>query len=121
MNKEEFELSFDLNKEEIIYILLENLSLKDYTKATKFIADLEQENQILNDKLGQYIENKQEWIELLNKFKTQQKEFIKYLEKIITTMQNDQAFRFNHSTQYQISIAKNILTKYKQIIGDENE
>ena len=52
--------------EETMNILIENLSLKDYTKVTKDISKLEQENQQLKhnrDKANEFIEEKRKVFE----------------------------------------------------------
>ena len=71
-------------------------------------------------------EEKQEWINLLDMFKNQQKEFIKYLEDLIK--QNETVVEVSkyglpkNCSKLLIDFYKEILSKYKEIIGisDEN-
>lgn len=96
-----------MTKEEI-----EDLSLIDCAsseielvhKAVNYIDKLQQENDILDTKIGKYIEQSDEWKELLNTYISQQREFVKYLEENIDEI--------NFRT---------ILAKYKEIIGGGNE
>lgn len=56
-------------------------------------------------------EQLEEWKELLNKFKIQQKEFIKYLKNMIDD-END---------IFSVVRVKDVLQKYKEIIGVKDE
>lgn len=75
---------------------------------------------------------KEEWKELLNKFKDQQKEFIKYLEDEIKLYKNDiQNFSKNYNVYFSLindlkvgkARTEEILQKYKRITGvsDDNK
>lgn len=73
---------------------------------------LEKENQELKNQ-------KQEWIDLLNMFKNQQKEFIEYLQNNIESLEfcDNEFILSNHKKE--IKAYKEILSKYKEIIGDK--
>lgn len=75
-------------------------------------------------------EQLEEWKELLNKFKIQQKEFIEWLENEIKLHENDiQNFKKDYKVYFslindlRVSKAKieEILQKYKEIIGVSND
>lgn len=69
--------------------------------------------------IKQLKEEKQEWINLLDMFKNQQKEFIEYLENEIYNFELR-----GTSPEYNFeNVLKRILLKYKEIIGvsDENK
>ena len=53
------------------------------------------------------------------KLKEKQKEFIEWLNNIINNLEKEQTKRFNHSYQYKLNSFNNILSKYKEIIGDK--
>lgn len=74
----------------------------------KDIEELLEENQELKKQL-------EEWKELLNKFKIQQKAFIKYLE--------EKEKQFNGADPRLAGACSGILQKYKEIIGvsDDNK
>ena len=74
------------------------------------IDELKKENQELK-------KQKQEWIDLLNMFKNQQKGFIKWLESEIKACELTCDLIFNHNKE--MKIYKEILSKYKEIIGDK--
>ena len=92
-----------MNKEERLE--LENELLMTCSKAqaiNKYIDELE-ENMILTNQWYKSQQEKQEWVNLLDMFKNQQKEFIKFLED-------------NYKETQDIWYIK-ILQKYKEIIG----
>lgn len=66
----------------------------------------------LKKQLEEYKEEKREWIDLLDMFKNQQKEFIEYLENMLD----------NENDIFSVVRVKDILSKYKEILGvsDEN-
>ena len=81
--------------------------------------ELQQDNAELKKKLEEYKEEKQEWINLLDMFKNQQKEFIKYMNDIIKELESedvdDEELR-GYIIQ-RIDTFKEILSKYRSIIG----
>ena len=54
------------------------------------------------------------------KYEDKQKEFIEWLEDSINILETEQARRFNHTYQYKIDVFKQCLSKYKEIVGDDN-
>ena len=71
--------------------------------------------------IKQLKEEKQELINLLDMFKTQQKEFIEYMNKTIEELECDD-FGDEEMKDYliqRIDTFKEILSKYKEIIGDD--
>lgn len=71
--------------------------------------------------IKQLKEEKQEWINLLDMFKNQQKEFIEYMNKTIEELEcedvDDEEMK-GYLIQ-RIDTFKEILSKYKEIIGDD--
>lgn len=57
-------------------------------------------------------------MELISKFKTQQKEFIKYLEEPIKIITDGNPTNILEYTMGKFNTLKEILSKYKEIIGD---
>lgn len=116
----------ELQKERIKY--LENSISKKEERITEleqeripytneYVERLEQENEILDTKLGKYIEQKDEWVELMNKFKKQQNEFISWLESYIIELQNKDVFEYYKDGA--LAASKCISRKYKEIIKYE--
>ena len=62
---------------------------------------------------------KQEWIKLLNMFKNQQKEFIKYLEDYIEVLksQQDSVEGLDLAEEHMLMTLEEVLSKYKEIVG----
>lgn len=86
----------------------------------KLLMQAERENKELKSQ-------KQEWVDLLDKFKTQQKEFIEWLEKEIK--ETDKTIEMLCDTnscripyvQNKKWLLKEILKKYKETIGVKDE
>ena len=95
----------------IFDLLQENYELKSQLKGTTHCFD-EEEHEKLKKQLEELKEEKQEWINLLAMFKNQQKEFIKYLENEIKIYSNTYMGEM-------LKELKEILQKYKEIIGDD--
>lgn len=93
----------------IFDLLKENQELKSQLKGTTHCFD-EEEHEKLKKQLEELKEEKQEWINLLDMFKNQQKEFIKYLENEIKIYSNTYMGEM-------LKELKEILQKYKEIIG----
>lgn len=85
---------------------------EQYNDVVEEKEKLKIENEILDEKLGKYIDQKQEWIELLDMFKNQQKEFIEYITSYIKLL-NDKPDLVELS---QKDILEEILSKYKEIM-----
>ena len=68
-------------------------------------------------------EEKKEWIDLLNMFKNQQKEFIEYMNKTIEKLECDDVDdeEMKGYLIQRIGTFKEILSKYKSIIGEKDE
>lgn len=106
-----------------IMILEENQELNQ--KYLNAVADYEQEK----FNVEEYKQEKQEWINLLEMFKNQQKAFIEYLENEINKIKEQiRTYHIWHEVGVDINflILKKqffveILSKYKEIIGAENE
>lgn len=77
---------------------------------TLFMKELLEENQKLKKQL-------EEWKELLNKFKIQQKDFIKYLEDEIKL--EIQRENINCETTNKKIFLEEVLQKYKEVIGSD--
>ena len=79
------------------------------------------ENQELKKQLEEYKEENQEWINLLDMFKNQQKEFIEYMNKTIAELECDDADdeEMKGYLIQRIDTLKEILSKFKEIIGDD--
>lgn len=71
--------------------------------------------------IKQLKEEKQELINLLDMFKTQQKEFIEYMNKTIEELECDDVDdeEMKDYLIQRIDTFKEILSKYKEIIGDD--
>lgn len=70
--------------------------------------------------LEEYKQEKQEWINLLDMFKNQQKEFIEYMNETIEELECDDVGdeELKGYLLQRIDTFKEILSKYKKIIGD---
>ena len=62
---------------------------------------------------------KREWINLLDMFKNQQKEFIEYLEDYIEVLksQQDSGEGLDLAEEHMLMTLEEVLSKYKEIIG----
>ena len=96
-SQEDLDLILELEK-------AKNEELKSQLKGTTHCYD-EVEHKQLKEQLEELKKEKKEWVKLLNMFKDQQQEFIKYLED-------------NWKQTQDIWYIK-ILQKYKKIIGDD--
>ena len=107
----------------IEYCAYVNLAHK-YSKLKKWI-DSEIENRDSEDLLKLYVELQEENEKLLSRIrglKSQQKEFINYLEDYINSLKKEYGnyVNDNYSEEYgRYYTAKEILQKYKEIIGDD--
>ena len=83
------------------------------------VNSCQEEIRQLKKQLEELKEEKQEWVNLLDMFKTQQKEFINYMNDIIKELEsedvNDEDLK-GYIIQ-RIGAFKEILQKYKSIIG----
>lgn len=61
--------------------------------------------------IEELLNERSEWIELLGKFKNQQKELIKWLENMLE----------DETDIFSVVRVKDVLQKYKEIIGDDKE
>ena len=104
---------------------LYNTCLPYSTGYNKAIKESQQENQELKKQLKELKEEKQEWINLLDMFKNQQRKFIQYLEDLIK--QNETVVEVSkyglpkNCSKLLIDFYKEILSKYKEIIGGKDE
>ena len=98
----------------------ENKELKLQLKGTTHCFD-EEEHEKLKKQLEELKEEKQEWINLLAMFKNQQKEFIEYMNKTIEELECDDVDDEEMKAYLiqRIDTFKEILSKYKEIIGDD--
>lgn len=83
--------------------------INQFSKTHNESIDIQKENQELKKQL-------EEWKELLNKFKIQQKEFIKWLENYINLFDKKDIYE-----QGSCDTIEEILQKYREIIGDIND
>lgn len=115
----------DINNEEAIIIFNSLVGEKENCQTVKTLL---KENQELKEQLETYeIEGYEQNEELnkmsfdIRKYKVQQKEFIKYLEDEIYSCEAVSDLLFNSNKE--MKVYKEILQKYKEIIGvsDENK
>ena len=88
----------------------------------QYINGLEQsrfDKRMLEHENRELRKEKQEWIKLLNMFKNQQKEFIKYLEDYIEVLksQQDSVEGLDLAEEHMLMPLEEVLSKYKEIIG----
>lgn len=71
--------------------------------------------------IKQLKEEKQEWINLFDMFKNQQKEFIEYMNKTIEELEREDVDdeEMKGYLIQRIDTFKEILSKYREIIGDD--
>ena len=125
-----YEKTKDCGRVQFVELLMtkerENKELKLQLKGTTHCFD-EEEHEKLKKQLEELKEEKQEWINLLAMFKSQQKEFIKYLEDEIKRINpkilddGELNLRLDDIKYTQYLTYKEILQKYKSIIGENNE
>ena len=92
-----------LSKMNLISVV-QQLPSEDIETIKGYVEMIENEN----EELKKQLEEKEEWIKLLSMFKKQQKEFIKYLKDMLDD-END---------IFSVVRVKDVLQKYKEIIGD---
>lgn len=125
---DELELALEVSSKKAIYLIDDLI---------KHLFELQQENQELKeqvDYLRRSIERKEETIiDLQNerapytnkyvaKLENQQKEFISYLENCINELKKESMNKLQNTINLGIvDITKEILSKYKEIIGISNE
>lgn len=90
--------------------------------SNQYINGLEQsrfDKRMLEHENRELRKEKQEWIKLLNMFKNQQKEFIKYLEDYIEVLksQQDSVEGLDLAEEHMLMTLEEVLSKYKEIIG----
>ena len=100
---------------------------KYYQQGGSYVIPVEIFNELFEDyecfknDCKKYKEEKEEWINLLDMFKNQQKEFIEYMNKTIEELEcedvDDEEMK-GYLIQ-RIDTFKEILSKYKEIIGDD--
>ena len=85
------------------------------------MVNWKEETKELKKQLEELKQEKQEWINLLDMFKNQQKEFIEYMNKTIAELECDDADdeEMKGYLIQRIDTFKEILSKYKEIIGDD--
>lgn len=124
---DELELALEVSSKKAIYLIddlikhlfelqQENqelkLELSGYRQAIledKDMLGLKEESEALKKQLEELQEEKQEWINLLDMFKNQQKEFIEYLENMLD----------NENDIFSVVRVKDVLSNYEEIIGSE--
>lgn len=114
-----YEKTKDCGRVQFVELLMtkerENYELKLQLKGTTHCFD-EEEHEKLKKQLEELKEEKQEWINLLAMFKNQQKEFIKWLEDYLKLFDN-----MCIDEQGYYDMLEEILNKYKEIIGENDE
>lgn len=105
---------------EIDELQQENQELKYQLAGTTHCFD-EEEHEKLKKEVEELKEEKQEWINLLAMFKNQQKEFIEYMTNTIEELECDDVDdeEMKGYLIQRIDTFKEILHKYKEIIGDD--
>ena len=94
--------------------------LKDNPMYKNFCSILDTKNQVL-ERTAKKNQELKEQLSNSHQIKTQQKEFIEWLENSIKNLETEQARRFNHTYQYKIDVFKDCLFKYKEIVGGNND
>ena len=124
--EEEVKINVQLiTKEELRYIdhhyhslvnkyLLEYKNRRDHLFTNRLMYNLERENKRLK-KQNKFLMKRENKLQVLE---MKQKEFIKYLEDEIKACKAVSDLLFNSNKE--IKVYKEILTKYKQIIGADN-
>ncbi len=104
-------------------------NLEDNRNKLKKWIDIEIENRDSEDLLKLYVELQEDNETLLSRirgYKSQQKEFIKYLEKKINISRNTEPFFVENIfssydlTELELNMLQEILQKYKEIVGCDN-
>ena len=114
-------------------------SITNPKKQLEFYKDLSEQLQQKNQELKKQLENcycnrtdcagrikdSKKYDSLVQKYDTQQKEFIKYLEKTIKAFKEPKLTLNCHYTDLEVmqlkaDLLKEILSKYKEIIGQNN-
>ena len=122
----------DARKDGVVAIKLWRLEkqVKDLQKENQ---ELKQEFEVAKEVAEEHFKKeidlknqKQEWIDLRDKFKTQQKEFIEWLEAYIEDRDKVRKLHEVHSLSEerlssQYFILQQVLSKYKEIIGGSND
>lgn len=108
-----------MNKEEILNTFLlanipEIITQEEFDDVKKAIKDLQQENQESKKKYENAVADYETTMAEKNKLETQQKAFIKYLEKKLN-------FYKINTQGYSMNLVEEILQKYKSIIGVSDE
>lgn len=80
---------------------------KQYKDLVEEKEELKAENEIFDTKLCEYIDQEQQWINLVNMLKNQQKEFIEYLEEMLDS---------EIGVFAEVKVC-DVLSKYKEITG----
>lgn len=111
----------------------ENKHLKDLQNdMDKQYAELEEENYTANktinelsDQIAKLVEDKKQLSSKILHLETQQKEFIKYLEDGIKEAKDDRKSEWDYEIKFEINgyidAYEEILSKYKEIVGDISE
>lgn len=126
-----------MNKEiEDALCMLLHCSLKDTEFETQFeqykivrnyITNLQQENEDLKKQLEEVTEDYKRMldnfnvkVDILQRVETQQQEFIKYLNDELKNLEHSRYVSFNRFGEYKLEFYKEILQKYREIIGSDN-
>ena len=92
------------------------INLKEIVNFKWVLISLLEENEKLEKQF-------KKWKKLLNKFKIQQKEFIKYLEDVIKELQKIKETELDYDILKdvipQLLVCEDVLQKYKEIIGSD--
>lgn len=134
MNREEIEqqlkLSKKQNKEQRYDYLCSQFNCINYAiKLEKYTNKLQRENRELKKQLencycnrtdcSSRIKDSKKYDSLMQKVENQQKEFIEYLEVPIKIITEGNPTNISEYTAGKLDTLKEILSKYKEIIGEE--
>ena len=127
-----YEKTKDCGRVQFINLLMEkereNNELKEYFEAAKEVAQEHKKNEIkLKDRLEEQRKEYQETYKdvrvEIKEYKSQQKEFIEYLEDYIDALkqQKETVEGLDIGEEHILMILEEVLEKYKGIIGGSNE
>ena len=116
---------------EYIFDILERPMTYEDLEMINYLQQIEKENQELKKQLENCycnrtdcsgrIKDSKVYDSLFQKVETQQKEFIKYLEDEIKHLEHSRYVSFNEFGEHKLMFYKEILQKYKKIIGVSDE
>lgn len=98
-----------------------NQVLKDKIKIQQENQELKNLNRIYEEIISDDKENYKLLSSEIKQLKNQQKEFIEYLEEPIRLIKQGSPVNITEYTSAKLDILEEVLSKYKEIIGDKDE